>query len=216
MADSRNNEQEPSIEEILTSIRQIISDDDEDEAPKAKPAPAPAPEPEPEIEDDIIELTERVDDDSDPFEDDAPEYDPVIEMKDAPLPSASFDAEEEAGAGEEEDDFSDILASVTGDDFAFTPDSDDEDDVVDDDFGAPADSGDSILTQRAEAAAYSGFKKLAAKTALDTITGVTIEEIVRDELRPMLRVWLDENLPDIVERLVKDELDKVARRALED
>ncbi len=85
---------------------------------------------------------------------------------------------------------------------------------LDDDIDDAAD--DSLLTKKAEEAAYSGFKHLAAKTAIDTITGVTIEQIVRDELRPMLRVWLDENLPEIVERLVKDELDKVARRALDE
>ena len=49
-------DQEPSIEEILASIRQIISDDDEDGTPaqaaapepvKEEPKPAPAPEPSP-------------------------------------------------------------------------------------------------------------------------------------------------------------------------
>ena len=75
---------------------------------------------------------------------------------------------------------------------------------------------ESILTGRAEDAALGAFKKLAARTAIDRISGITIEEIVRDELRPMLRAWLDQNLPPLVERLLREELDRVARRALEE
>jgi cell pole-organizing protein PopZ len=37
----------------------------------------------------------------------------------------------------------------------------------------------------------------------------TIEEIVRGMLRPMLQSWLDEHLPDIVERLVREEIARV-------
>lgn len=40
---------------------------------------------------------------------------------------------------------------------------------------------------------------------------VTLEQIVRDELRPLLKAWLDANLPPLVERLVKAELERVAR-----
>ncbi|HAJ19656.1 MAG TPA: DUF2497 domain-containing protein, partial [Rhodospirillaceae bacterium] len=44
-----SDNQEPSMEEILASIRKIISEDGEDEPPKKeKPAPEPQPEPEPE------------------------------------------------------------------------------------------------------------------------------------------------------------------------
>jgi cell pole-organizing protein PopZ len=77
-------EQEPSIEEILASIRQIISDDDEG-APAASaapepvappPPPPPAPEPEPAApKEDILEL-------KDPL----PEEKPVIEMVERPTP----------------------------------------------------------------------------------------------------------------------------------
>jgi uncharacterized protein len=63
-------DQEPSIEEILASIRQIISDDEEAPAepapepapppPKAAPPPKPAPPPPVTPKDDVLELTDVV------------------------------------------------------------------------------------------------------------------------------------------------------------
>src|SRR5262249_6840900 len=41
----------------------------------------------------------------------------------------------------------------------------------------------------------------------------TLEEIVRDMLRPMLQSWLDEHLPAIVERLVREEIARVVDEA---
>ncbi|MDR4308443.1 DUF2497 domain-containing protein, partial [Chelatococcus sambhunathii] len=39
----------------------------------------------------------------------------------------------------------------------------------------------------------------------------TLDDIVREMLRPMLRAWLDDNLPPMVERLVRAEIERVAR-----
>jgi len=39
----------------------------------------------------------------------------------------------------------------------------------------------------------------------------TIEELVRDMLRPLLKEWLDSNLPSLVERVVRDEVDRLVR-----
>ncbi len=44
--------------------------------------------------------------------------------------------------------------------------------------------------------------------------GPTIEDIVREELRPMLKQWLDANLPDLVERLVRVEIERVVGQAV--
>jgi cell pole-organizing protein PopZ len=38
-----------------------------------------------------------------------------------------------------------------------------------------------------------------------------IEQLTREMLRPMLKTWLDDNLPTIVERLVRAEIERVAR-----
>ena len=44
-------------------------------------------------------------------------------------------------------------------------------------------------------------------------SSLTVEELVRDAVRPMLRQWLDANLPPLVERAVKEAVDKLAKRA---
>lgn len=41
----------------------------------------------------------------------------------------------------------------------------------------------------------------------------TVEDLVKEILRPMLKEWLDANLPDIVERLVRAEIERVSRTA---
>jgi cell pole-organizing protein PopZ len=44
--------------------------------------------------------------------------------------------------------------------------------------------------------------------------GPTIEDVVREELRPLLKEWLDQHLPAVVERLVRSEIERVVGRAL--
>ena len=44
--------------------------------------------------------------------------------------------------------------------------------------------------------------------------GPTIEDLVREEIRPLLKEWLDANLPPLVERLVLAEIERVVGRAL--
>ena len=186
------NGQEPSIEEILTSIRQIIADDDEGDADapaedgSAGDAAAAGPESGAGSEP-VIELTEKIDDqptpeevapdpesapapepESEPEPESAPEPEPIsVEMHDSPPPAA------------------------------------------------PTDDPDALLTDNAEDAAFNAFSELARKTAIEH-NGITVEEIVRTELRPLLKDWLDTNLPPIIERLVQEELERVAKRALED
>jgi cell pole-organizing protein PopZ len=44
--------------------------------------------------------------------------------------------------------------------------------------------------------------------------GPTIEDLVREEIRPLLKHWLDANLPPLVERLVRAEIERVVLRAV--
>jgi cell pole-organizing protein PopZ len=44
--------------------------------------------------------------------------------------------------------------------------------------------------------------------------GPTIEDLVREEIRPLLKQWLDANLPPVVERLVRAEIERVVGRAI--
>ena len=43
--------------------------------------------------------------------------------------------------------------------------------------------------------------------------GPTIEDLVREEVRPLLKAWLDAHLPPLVERLVRQEIERVTGRA---
>ena len=45
------------------------------------------------------------------------------------------------------------------------------------------------------------------------MAGITVEQLIVDLLTPMLRDWLDQNLPAIVERVEEQEVKKLARRA---
>ena len=42
--------------------------------------------------------------------------------------------------------------------------------------------------------------------------GPTIEDLVREEIRPLLKAWLDNHLPPMVERLVRQEIERVTGR----
>ena len=71
-----------------------------------------------------------------------------------------------------------------------------------------------IFTEPVAASTIDSFKKLSDKVALANYSdNVTLEEIVKDMLRPMLREWIDSNMPQIVEVLVEKELEKLARHA---
>ncbi len=173
MPDSKPD-QEPSIEEILASIRQIISDDDAPaEAPPSPPPPKAEP---PSAKPDVLELTDIVEEKN--------------IKKSAPMPEPEPDPEPPLRRRMEID-------MLEGDE-----DTDSK----------------SILTPHAASAAMEGFTKLTSHMALDREgTGaVTIEDIMKEMLRPMLREWLDANLPQVIEKLVQKELDQIARKAMEE
>ncbi len=69
--------------------------------------------------------------------------------------------------------------------------------------------GTSLLSATTDAAVTSAFSTLA-NTILSTESR-TLEDLVREMLRPMLKSWLDSNLPPVVERLVREEIERVAR-----
>ena len=66
-----------------------------------------------------------------------------------------------------------------------------------------------LLSAATTAAVDAAFDSLA-RTA-QARSGRTVEELVSELLRPMLKVWLDENLPEMVERLVRAEIERVSR-----
>lgn len=66
-----------------------------------------------------------------------------------------------------------------------------------------------LVSAATDASVATAFQALAATRLMPT--GEALNEIVRDMLRPMLKGWLDDNLPVLVERLVRAEIERVAR-----
>jgi cell pole-organizing protein PopZ len=67
----------------------------------------------------------------------------------------------------------------------------------------------SLISPATSAAVDSAFNTLAETVLVQN--GRTLEDLVREMLRPMLRAWLDDNLPSMVERLVRAEIERVSR-----
>ncbi|MEX0299276.1 MAG: DUF2497 domain-containing protein [Kordiimonas sp.] len=196
------SEDEPTMEEILASIRRIISDESEDEAleaapeedpveeeadeaPEPEPEPVPDPEPEPEPipepepEPEPVEDLELEEPEPEPVFAPEPEPEPVHEPEPAPVYEPEpveedvFELTDFATAGEVEAIVSPPVEERAGDTFAH-------------------------LTQMM-VAGYDGDNN-------------TLEALVRSMLKPMLQGWLDENLPSIVQDAVEREVARIARR----
>jgi uncharacterized protein len=155
---------EPSMEEILASIRNIIADDPAREvAPKRQQAPASMPQivyskDAPRSYGDAAELSERPDVDA-----------PTVVWR---RPQA-VEAEPAAAAD------------------------------------AVQHSSEPLLSPEADEAVALSFGALSAN--LEVRSAELADSMVRDMLRPMVKTWLDDNLPTMVERLVREEIQRVAR-----
>lgn len=231
-----SSEQEPSIEEILASIRQIISDEDDEtpvadeadvvedvvEVAQAEPVPDPTSEPaapvsepieDPIEDDDVFELSEDdlIEDEpeedlyeEDDFEEEAYEEEPMeIEMRD------TQDALEEIRQAKKK-------ATAVVEAPAPVEQSYAEEEPRQQERDVPVSD---ILSSSAQAAALGSLSKLTNRMPVNSsrsFDGVTLEDIVKDMLNPMLREWMDDNLPPMVERIVQKELEKLARRAFDE
>jgi cell pole-organizing protein PopZ len=153
---------EPSMEEILASIRNIIADDPAKAAPKA-PQPAPTPTPQ-------IVYSENAA---------APHGDAsgLSQRPDADTPTVVWRRPHAVEA------------------------------ETADDAGEP--SADPLLSPEANEAVALSFGALSAN--LEVRSAELADSMVRDMLRPMVKEWLDDNLPAMVERLVRDEIQRIAR-----
>ena len=66
-----------------------------------------------------------------------------------------------------------------------------------------------LISRATNAAVDSAFNTLAQTVLVQNAR--TLEDLVREMLRPMLKTWLDDNLPGMVERLVRTEIERVSR-----
>ncbi|MFN3930819.1 MAG: DUF2497 domain-containing protein [Brevundimonas sp.] len=215
--------QEPTMEEILASIRRIISEDDapaETAPAAAAEAPAdaePQPEPEPAAP---VEASPVMADEPPATAEPAADED-VLELTDtyeAPVAESIGDLDV-SPAQPEVDPFP--VEAVSESAFAPEPEPEPRPEPVHaaDTFPAASTGYDTLVGDSAAASAASAFAGLASSLKkpepMETSipTGPTLDELARSLLRPMLKEWLDANLPGIVEAEVRKEVERIARTA---
>jgi uncharacterized protein len=199
-----NQVPESSMEEILASIRKIISED-EAKAPTTRPAPRAAPpvnnNVSPLFRSEIAEAeaaraapkpARPEANEPDEWVSARPIYPQLGDLRGTSEPPETREAPEARSRAAPERDARPVRPAATP---AKAP---------------PAPPGGSLLSPRADAAVASAFNHLAG-TILST-NSRSIEQVAEDMLRPMLKDWLDENLPPLVERLVREEIERVSRR----
>ena len=233
-----NTSQEPSMEDILASIRRIISDDTAPKPgePAAKAAPvavqaAPAARPAGHVsEDDLDRLFAQADGTPEPDDDDGfaaieveeDDQDDVLELTDeAAVEDDTLDLVE--GFGPDEADVAFVDPPPRAPDPAPAPPPRMETpaperpqpqpqraapvvDPVEDDEEV---SEEPLVSARTSASVNAAFGSLT-HTILSN-NAKTLDDLVKEMLRPMLKAWLDENLPVVVERMVRAEIERVSR-----
>ena len=188
MPENVKSPSEPSMEEIIASISRIITDEKTSVEP-VRPVPVENSE--------ILELTEVVNEDGS-----------VRRV----VPEASSSERRRAGS-EAVVDPATANATARSDPSALFPGAGVEPSL---ELGR-----ERILSSATSGAAAAAFAQLGAlprerrREGEFPLGGVdrTLEDIVRDMLRPLLQTWLDENLPRLVERLVREEIARVVGEA---
>ena len=182
MSSANPSLQDPSMEEILSSIRRIIADDQEtlqggaDKPHAARIVPV----------DDVLDLAEVAPRPAAPVDLEMPELSFRDERGE---PAAAEQARTDRAMTEHARDSSG--PSEAGADLA------------------AAASIPRLVSPNTDASVNQAFNMLA-HTVLSN-NARTLEDLVKEMLRPMLKVWLDDNLPGLVERLVRAEIERVAR-----
>jgi cell pole-organizing protein PopZ len=188
-------QQEPSMEEILASIRRIISEDGAAAGADAKPE-QPKPEP---PKADVLELTE------------------VVEEPEEIAPESAEEPAEPAEEPAAEIELRDEEPAPEPPEMRIVPSAPQQQPQPE-----PAADIQGLIGPNAAAAATSALTSLVQ--AVDASRGGTpighgnrtIEDLVKDVMRPMIKDWLDTNLPRLVERLVRKEIERLSHNAEDD
>ena len=201
--------QEPSMEEILASIRRIIADDDAAKAPPPEPVaaalplrPASPPTPPPAPPPSVAVLDEM-----------------LADLNATPPPATLV---------EEDVDVLELTEAMTAPEPEFRTIDGQSDIVFDESLTEPApepvreralppaprvhfpeQSHPPLMSAATSAAVDSAFNTLAHTVLVQNAR--TLEDLVKEMLQPLLKTWLDDNLPGMVERLVRAEIERVSR-----
>ncbi len=196
---------EPSMEDILASIRRIIAEDDTDKLAQ-RPAEAARAEIGPEAIDSSLgaprsmrepapqETTSNVSPDASAKPGRSSTIFDMTEATAAPSRTAAFDPTPPVHAPSIDRP---VLEEALPTNEALEANA-----ARDDERGR-------LVSSATSAAVDSAFNALAQTVLVHNAR--TLEDLVREMLRPMLKVWLDDNLPGLVERLVRAEIERVSR-----
>lgn len=91
-----------------------------------------------------------------------------------------------------------------------SPDHVNSDEAADAEPDSPLTRPESASSMRESLAALAMLSQPGASSAGGPTGGTSLEDLIRSMLRPMLAQWLDAHLPAIVERMVQDEIDRIA------
>jgi cell pole-organizing protein PopZ len=199
MENSAAATEDQSMEEILQSIRRIIAEEGEDATQTQANGS------------DVLELTDMVTEEGSVISLENPAAPPAEVVEEQPASIAEA-VEAEMPPAEEEDVLKNIDAMLGSP--AASP--------VEEAIAEPKDALqeiDSLLSNEAATAAANAFRNLKRPQAevlpaIDSLafrSGTTVEDLMMESLRPMLKSWLDNNLPAIVERIVEREVRKLAQ-----
>ena len=205
-----NDGADPSMEEILASIRRILNDDDAPAEAESLQAAEPGASKPAEEADDVLILDETMivapPKPYDPFDD--PATDPPKTAADA---AGAFEPAARPAVEPAMPEPDPEPAALPQTENASATAHDDPMDL-------PAPLPDLVAPAAAAAAASSVgalVRTLAAGRATQVYGGgPTLEDMVRAELRPLLKEWLDVYLPPMVERLVRIEIERVVGRCV--
>ena len=212
---------EPSVEEILDSIKKVIARDVQ-AAPMQERRTAAFGSAEPAHEDEAAEVLELNEDEI--FRDtrDVGLTRRHAEEIDADTRDVGMSREEAAAMDAEEDDNLAVpLPSLDDpqmiDDDGFASDFEPAETELREETPVEDDDDDELVGQVASDRVRADFASLGS--AFDSrarddgdAMGSSLEGMVREMLRPMLAEWLDANLPPIVESIVRAEIERIARR----
>lgn len=183
---------EPSMEEILASIRRIIADDEVQRPPEVEEA-------------DSSPLKNVLD---------------IAELHVSPLIASGANepvlgpwSRGQALPDEAEEDPTSVASVAARDGSVFADSLDARGAGVADAAPMPATEpsrAERLLSSEAGASVSGAFDRLSASLA--PRQPQTVEDLMKEMLRPMLKAWLDDNLPPLVERLVREEIERLARR----
>jgi hypothetical protein len=180
------------MEEILASIRKIISEDAPADAPAAQ-ASAPAPEPE------VLELTQEI------VEMQAPEPPPAP----APADDIVFQADPApapAPASSSNDIFSDRTRQALDNAFASIPEDEPE--------PAPAQRATAAPLPQAHGATIESVFERAVRDSFDPVLRSYLTDNnagIIEGMKPLIREWMDQNFPALLENAVRTEIERVVR-----